>query len=220
MSSDVIRTDDDLRHWLEVEEWYMSSHTREWLARTPPHEAAETLARIAEGAEREPNTAWSAIATNIAMSGFSPGSAIAGPGPGIRKAGVRAALMLEKMGDPRSVAPLARSFAAPGNRQSPYQQVIEEALARALRHAHAEATALPPDARADVRDLIGRAWSARPGRDLSPAHAAIVDAALRLLAAQDAPDSAAAIRAVADDARGGRGANRARVRETARTLAA
>ena len=210
--SDVIRTDDDLKHWLEVEEWYMSSHTREWLQRTDPREASDALARVAEGADREPNTAWSAIATNIAMSGFAPGGAIAGPGPGTRKAGVRAALMLEKAGDPRAVAPLARAFAAPGSRQTQYQGLIEEALARAL----ARAEAISADDVADVLDLARRAWSSRPGRDLAPLHADIVASALPLLAPH--PSAAPLLRAIAaDDSRGAaaRGANRKRVREVA-----
>ena len=112
--NDPIQSEDELRYWLVNEDWYMSRHTREWLERTPPDEAADLLARIAQDANPEPRSAWSMFLTGIASSGFSPSNAIAGKGPDERKAGTRAALMLANLNDARCVAPLVRVFETNG----------------------------------------------------------------------------------------------------------
>src|SRR5690242_12732445 len=103
-----IESERDLRYWLTNEDWYMSSHTRRWLESTQLQEAADLLARIAEDANPEPRWGLSAFLSVLAVSGFSFTGAIAGKGPQIRKAGIRAALMLANLNDLRSIPPLVR----------------------------------------------------------------------------------------------------------------
>jgi hypothetical protein len=210
-----IRTDADLRHWLVLEDWYMSNHTRAWLQRTPPEQAADTLARIAADADREPRSPWSVIATGIATAGFTPSGAIAGSGPVNRKAGVRAALMLANLNDLRCIAPLARAFAPAGSRQGQYQELIEKALTRVLANAEGQAETQPYEP--EVQTLAREIWAeGGDGKDLSSAHAELLIAALRFLKTAGADLSVlnAIVKAPAKKP------SRSRVKETARALLA
>jgi hypothetical protein len=210
----AIRTEEDLRHWLEMEDWYLSRHTQEWLDRTPPSEAAEVLANIAEDADREPRGSWSGVAMAIATAGFSPSGAIAGKGPAKRKAGTRAALILADMGDLRSVPALARTF----DRQGKYQSLIESALLRILPAAEAEATGAAAKYAPAVLDLAERIRE-MSGRDLSPAHADLLIASLRFLNAAGSAPGRALLRTLAEAPPPPNGRpGRALVREAAREM--
>jgi hypothetical protein len=157
----------DLRYWLANEDWYMSRYTREWLERTPQKEATDALAQIAEDAVAEPRAPWAVVATIVASAGLATSDGIGGKGPGARKAGTRAALILADMQDARALPPLIRVFSTGGFLQSKYQDQIETALTQFL--AAAEAKNDPDIARyaGDIRALTERIWQSGERQDLS-----------------------------------------------------
>ncbi|MES2459931.1 MAG: hypothetical protein V4671_05050 [Armatimonadota bacterium] len=216
----AIQPDTDLRYWLANEDWYMSRYTREWLERTPPEIAADTLAAIAEDAVAEPRAPWAIVATVVASAGLATSDGIGGKGPGSRKAGTRAALILAERGDSRAIPPLVRVFSTGGFLQSKYQSQIETALAKLLESADAP-SGLPTYA-GDIRTLAECIWQSGERQDLSPAHADLLLAAIRTLDAIGGPAELAIIRAIAESTAGNvaRQPQRARVKAVAENLIA
>jgi len=207
---------DDLRYWLANEDWHMSAYTRNWLARTAPDVASDLLANIAEDARAEPRAPLSVLSTLFASSGMATSDAIAGKGPGSRRAGARAALMLARMGDARAIAPLARVFDLGWLWQSKYQEEVEAALTLLL----SDTPTNPLDRRYEIelRTMAWRAWGAGgEQRDLSPSLTGLLLAALPHLNAYGDEPNIALLQTIAE-ARRARGANRARVREGAQAL--
>lgn len=173
-------THEDLRYWLGNEEWYPSRFTQNWLKSTPPDEAAETLTHIAEDAQPQPRGFFSRFALAFATTGFATSSGIAGGGPTARKVGVRAALLLASMKDPRAITPLVRVFDPYGFWQSPYQEEIESALIRLLSEATEQGKA--SDFQEDVRLLVNRTLpERRKQRELSGSLTNLLIASLRYL---------------------------------------
>jgi hypothetical protein len=123
--------------------------------------------------------------------------------------------MLARMGDARAIAPLARVFDTGWLWQSKYQADVEAALTRLLTGAAGWPEARPYEA--DVRQLAERVWGSgrQLATDLTPAHAALLMAALPYLHAGGAA-SAALVDAIA--AAPVKGARRTEVREAARQL--
>ena len=174
-----VKSDADLRYWLANEDWYMSRYTREWLDRTPADTAANTLAEIAEDAVAEPRAPWAVVATIVASAGLATSDGIGGKGPGARKAGTRAALILADMQDGRAIPALIRVFSTGGFLQSKYQDQIETALTKyfsteengpeVARHA------------GDIRLLVERIWQSGERQDLTTSLADLLVAALHSL---------------------------------------
>lgn len=175
----AVSAEEDLRYWLANEDWYPSQYTRQWLERTPAEEAADTLAHVAEDAQPEPRAFWSVAITFLSIAGLTTSDGIAGSGPGARKAGTRAALLLIERDDPRGVAPLARVFSTDGILQSKYQEQIEQALTVFLSRNEAQAKDAPY--LADLRTLAHRLWQVGSLRDLSQARADLLLVLLRFL---------------------------------------
>jgi len=171
----------ELRYWLANEDWYQSQYVRQWLARTPPHEAAEVLARIASDAEAEPTDFFSVAATVVATSGFATSTGIAGGGPDARRAGTRAALMLADLNDARCIPPLVRVFYTGGVLRNKYSDLIEAALLRFLTEAEKQGNADLSPIAPDLRLLADRVWHFEARRDLGPARADLLAVTLRLL---------------------------------------
>jgi hypothetical protein len=209
----AILSEEDLRYWLTNEDWYFSQHTRAWLERTPRGEAAEVLARVAADAALEPRTVGNFFATLVTTAGLTPAGAIAGVGPHERKAGTRAALLLAHLGDARAVPALARVWDARESRRSQYHELIEKALTVYLSEpAHDGDLAEHAET---LRDLARRLWQPEtPRRDLTAPTADLLIAALRPLAAMNAPEDRALLREIADAE--GHGPNRQRVRDAVR----
>jgi hypothetical protein len=216
--SAVTTPDADLRYWLANEDWYMSRYTREWLQRTPGDEASDTLAAIAVDAVAEPRAPWAVMATVVASAGLATSDGIGGKGPGARKAGTRAALILAELNDLRCISPLVRVFSTGGFLQSKYQSQIESALFQVLsgiENTHDSARYTP-----DVRELVERIWKSGERRDLSPAHADLVIAGIKFLHNVGGPDNLATVHAIISDqsASAARQPQRARVKQAAELL--
>jgi hypothetical protein len=195
---------DELRYWLANEDWYTSQYTRRWLDKTPPEQAANVLAHIAEGADAEPRAGWGAVVTAMANSGFFPSDAIAGGKPQARKAGTRAALLLAEKGDPRCVAPLLRVYG-----QGKYAEQVRSALTGFLAGVP-DPAAVRPCVPA-LRALAEQVWQyGGTARDLAPADAALLVAVLRCLNPAADPADAALARSFVP-AQPARQPNRARV---------
>lgn len=204
---------EDLRYWLANEDWDMSRFTRRWLERTPPGEAADTLAEIAEGARPEPGSLLYRLVLVVALSGFA--NSVAGVAE--RKAGIRAALLLANLGDDRCVAPLVRVFDPYGFWQSRYEAQIERALTRFLAAA-ADGGGDAGRHAADVRLLVERAWRGGRGGDLRGSIAELLLAAVHYLrVARGAEGDDALLRGIAGASLPNpeHQPNRARVRDAA-----
>jgi hypothetical protein len=130
-AADQLKT---LRYWLATEDIYTSTYVREWLERTPVEEAADVLARIAENAQPEPHSLWYMFSRGFTMM-FTTSEIISDKSPAGRKAGIRAALLLADMDDPRCLPPLARAFETTAFWEGKYQEAIEETLLRFLSEA-------------------------------------------------------------------------------------
>jgi len=208
----VVRFDDhDLRYWLANEDWDMSQYTRRWLERTAPTEAADVLAKIAEGAQPEPSSLLYRLVLVVALSGFA--NSVGGVAE--RKAGVRAALMLARLGDRRAVAPLTRVFDPYGSWQSKYQRNIEGALTRLLTDAARTDGAAHLD---EVTHLVARTWPAdgKVRADLTPALAELLVACVGYLRAAGSASASTALRSLASrTVDSARHPNRARVQGAA-----
>ncbi len=206
----------ELRHWLSIEDWYPSAYTRSFLERTPKEEAADLLAHIAQDADCETPTLWWAIIMAFMASGFTTSAGVMGRRSTDIKAGIRAALLLASLNDPRSIAPLARVWQSVSWKQSKYQDDVEAALIRMLRFA--SESGYPYRYSPDVSHLVSRIWEAHPRGDLTMKQTDLLLAALHYLAAQDEEENHAAVEYVTNQA--AKGANRILVRDTARTLLA
>ena len=211
--------DTDLRYWLANEDWYPSRYTQQWMARTPKSEAADTLAAISEDAIAEPRAPWAVAATIVASAGLATSDGIGGKGPGSRKAGTRAALMLAEMGDARAIAPLVRVFTTGGFLRSKYQEQIEAALTKLLTGAtdSLELAANAPD----IRTLADRIRHSHNDRgDLPEVHTNLVIAAIRVLHAIGGAENTALLRTLAEDAVSspGKRPNRVKIQQTAASL--
>jgi hypothetical protein len=203
----------ELRYWLANEDWHMSAYTRNWLARTPPDAAADILADIAEDARAEPRAPLSVLTTVFASSGMATSDAIGGKGPGARRAGARAALMLARMGDIRAIAPLIRIFDLDWLWQSKYQTEVEAALTRLLPNTGPETRRYETE----IRQLAERIWDfGRPRRDLSPSLTELLLVILSCLPAADGEPNQTLLQTIAGATV--KGANRQRVQEAARAL--
>lgn len=189
--------DHTLRYWLANEDWDMSQYTRNWLECTPPSDAADVLAGIAEGAQPEPSSPLYRVVLAVALSGFA--NSVAGVGE--RKAGVRAALMLARLGDHRAIAPLTRVFDPYGSWQSKYQRGIESALARLLSDAVADGGASATHVE-DVVRLVARTWplDGKTRQDLTPSLTALLLACIAYLCAAGGGDARVTLRSLASRA--------------------
>lgn len=180
MSSHRASGEPDLRHWLANEDWYPSQFTRDFFERTPPVQANDELARIAEDADLEKLTPWSLFTIGFALAGFTMSFGLAGPSINDRKAGIRAALYLAERGDVRAVPALARVWSKGGLLASRYQEQIDRALTQFLQNT-------PPSTTEAYRDaldaLAQRVWTARGRRDLTEADAGLLLALLPHLSA-------------------------------------
>ncbi len=207
----------ELRYWLANEDWYISQYARQWLLRTPPQEAADVLARIAEDAQAEPRSFFSVAATVIATSGFATSTGIAGEGPDARRAGTRAALMLANLQDARCLPPLVRVFHTGGFLQSKYREMIEAALLRFLTEAEGRADVLPFVS--DIRSLAEGIWGRENERhDLSPAFKNLLIVALRWLQAANGEADRALLTAIATRAVADKQTNRQEAKQIAAGL--
>lgn len=175
---------DELRlvmYWLANEDLYTSDSVRIWMDRNPPETVADDLARLAANAQPEPRSFWYGLFRGFMMA-FGTSDAVSEKGPGGRKAGVRAALLLARMGDLRSLPPLVRAFETHWNRKGKYQDSIERALLGLVENS----TGMP-ETRAYAQDtamLLERIWRSG-GTDLSPQSADLAIAAVRALAASE-----------------------------------
>jgi predicted nucleic acid-binding protein len=215
----VLNTSDaDLRYWLANEDWYMSRYTREWLQRTPSDEATDTLAAIAEDAVAEPRAPWAVMATVVASAGLATSDGIGGKGPGARKAGTRAALLLAERNDPRCIPPLVRVFSTGGFLQSKYQSQIESALLRVLSSQDMKQSLTPYAP--DIRELVERIWKNGERRDLPAAQADLVIAAIHFLYNVSGTENTELVRGIASrhTANTARQPHRARVKQAAELL--
>ena len=198
-----------LRYWLANEDWYISSHTRDWLVRTPPEEAARTLAEIAESAGLERGGLLSLAQTLLAAFSIS-GSVTTGPAS--RKAGIRAAIMLGRMKDARAISPLARVYTPshPGK----YHKLIEEALTDAISHGDSQTIRSQVSIVEGLAEII---WtSVRAGRDFDNTRADLLIAAMSALVQPGAKSASGIVRMVAESR--SEKPNRVRAREAAREL--
>lgn len=222
--NDPIRSENDLRHWLASEDVYMSQHTRQWLERTAPPEAADILARIAQDANREARGSWTRMLSDFAGVLFLPSGTLANKGFNVRKAGLRAALMLADRNDPRCIAPLARAFQTASEKQTKYQKATEAALIRCLARAaasHGEAAegTPPPCAAPDLRALAERIWnSGGIRRDLPRVFSDVLLLAIGLARRWGGEPDIALLQSIAgtDLKNPSRVPNRARVKEATR----
>ena len=185
MSVPATETESQLRRWFVHEDIYLSAFTRQWLERTPPDEAADLLAHIAQDAQLEGLSLLALLARSFALAGFSPSLAIAGGGVYARKAGIRAALLLASLNDARALTPLARLWSVNPLNQSKYHDKIEWSLVVLLSDDFT-----PDELRLHVpavADLARRVWNVGlPRRDLTPQRAALIRAALTSVARTDA----------------------------------
>ena len=168
-----------LHYWLANEDVYTSDYVRNWLTRTPPRQAMDTLARIAENARPEPHSMLYAIFRGMLMI-FTTSETVSETGPAGRKAGLRAALLLAQHGDVRCIAPLVRVFETGWLWPGKYQEDIETALTRFL-----SASGDQPEVRRyadDLRRLAERLWRSGGGRrELPEPHALLLIAILNSL---------------------------------------
>lgn len=171
---------EELEYWLSNEDWYKSRFTQNWLKRTPPEVAVEVLAPLAAKADLEPRNPWAMFVRGFVASGFSATSAIAGQKIRLRRAGVRAALLLAELNDARAIPALTRVFEANRNWQHKYQELIEDALIQFLSTGENIARASPYAGH--LRDLAQRIWeSSSDRRDLSHRYMEVLLSLVRAL---------------------------------------
>jgi hypothetical protein len=209
-----VQSEEDLRYWLAHEDWYMSSHTREWLERTPTGQAAAVLERIARDADPEPAATTRSVLMGI-LNAFSVSGELGRKDIQKRNAGARAAIMLaDNLDDARCIPPLVRVFQTDGRRQSKYQELVETALTRFL--SEASGPEIAPYAE-DIRSLAERIREFSGGqRDLSPVFTDLLLAALRCLRALGGEPDLALLRAIAEAPE--TKPNRLRAKQAARAL--
>lgn len=174
----MTETEETLRYWLAQEDVYPSRYTQNFLRNTPETEANDTLTGIAFDAEPEPHSYLAMLYTAFATVGFMPS---AGGRIPRRKAGVRAAMLLADRNDYRCVAPLVRVFETDAVWQNRYQTQIVSALTHFFA-GNAGRISLPEVTR-DAERVAGRVWNHAPRRDLPPAWARLLVAALRFVRA-------------------------------------
>lgn len=159
----------------------MSHSTREWLKRTPPEQALDILAKIAEDAQPDRQSFLQYFLT-LLLASFATSDGL-NPKAVARRVGTRAAMMLADRDDPRCLPPLVRVFELNIMRQSNYQARIEKSLLRYLSNVVEQeggVAALRPYEE-DLRTLVTRIW--RDGRkELSPVLTEMLIVTLRSLA--------------------------------------
>lgn len=208
-----VQSEEDLRYWLAHEDWYMSSHTREWLERTPLPEATAMLDRIAGDADPEPPATSRSLLMGI-LNAFSVSGELGRKDIQKRSAGTRAAVMLANLDAARCIPPLVRVFQTDTRRQSKYQELVETALTRFL--SGASAPEIEPYA-GDIRSLAERLREfGGEQRDLPPVFTDLLLAALRCLHALGGEANLALLRAIAEAPE--TKPNRLRAKQAARAL--
>jgi hypothetical protein len=213
MAGDISKSEVDLRYWLYEEDIYTSRHTREWLARTDPREAAELLERIAQDAEIERLSPLKEFLMGMAVA-FTTSSNLLGNAHKARKCGVRAALILAEMGNPRAIPPLVRILETDGRPEGKYQPHVEAALLRLLASKESNLPRYVPQ----MRDMLERIWRRRGGKGDIPARlAALLEAALPHIRGSGDPESRELLDSLASSSATGR--NRAKIQQIARHAA-
>lgn len=191
----------------------MSRYTREWLERTPPDQAAEALARIAERAQAEPHSLVNQF-VGMLTAAFATSPNLEG-GRVARRVGTRAALALASLDDARSIPPLVRVFEPKPLWQGKYQELVEKALAALLSQLVGRPK-LHPYAD-DLRKLVQRIWNTgRPAQNLSEGVVEVLIAALRCLHALGEPSDLTLLQSIAAGAETNPG--RRRVQEAVQAL--
>ncbi|MDX1931182.1 MAG: hypothetical protein SFU56_01115 [Capsulimonadales bacterium] len=204
----------ELRYWFNIEDWYPSTYTKNFLARTPREDASDLLAHIAQDAECQTPTVWWVVLMAFLASGFSTSTGVAGRKITDKRAGIRAALHLSTLDDPRAIAPLARVWQTDSWKKSKYQDEVETALIRLFERTRA--TDYAHGYSPDVTELVYRAWKADRWHDLSNRRTDLLLAALHYLGGRSEEEERAAIRFIADQKT--QRPNRTLVRDTAREL--
>ena len=199
-----------LRFWLASEDIYTSPFVSHWLERTPKQRAADVLAEVSIHAGKEPR-ALIPMMLSAYMMAFSTSEVVTDKSPAGRKSGVRAAMLLANLEDPRCIAPLVRVFEPHWYWAGKYQETIEKAL---LKYLNGEAAQNDPGLAGfapDLQRLIERIWRSGGGRrDLTPRLADLAVAALQTLNQTD-PNAAKTISAMLSTSRSNL-PNRSRVR--------
>lgn len=168
-------SESQLRRWLIHEDVYLSRTTREWLKNTDPEISTGMLSDVARDAELESAHPIALLLRGFVLAGFSPSMAILGGSVYDRKAGIRAAILLGRMGDIRALAPLMRLWTDKSSIKSKYHNDIESILTRLL--AESEQNELRPHFDS-IEDLIRRIWKAHSSSDLSPEQTVLIIAGL------------------------------------------
>lgn len=181
-------SESQLRRWLIHEDVYLSRHTREWLKTTPPEVAADMLARIAQDAALESAHPVALFLRGFVLAGFTPSMAILGGSVYDRRAGIRAAILLGRLGDPRAIEPLSRLWTDNRIIKSKYHNDFEAILIHLLRHITPEEIVPYADA---LYDLLRRIWKSRPYRDLTASETELLLAGLGALPAAARTENAA-----------------------------
>jgi len=168
-----------LQYWLANEDVYTSDYVRKWLERTPPERAADTLASIAQYAQPESHSFWWMMFHGLTTM-LTTAEIISENSPAGRKMGVRAAMLMANLHDPRACAPLVRVFETHWFWEGKYQAAIETALLRLL--ADPESVLNGSLSHSDLRELAARIWRTGNHRqELSSRRSDLLIAALHRL---------------------------------------
>ncbi len=169
-----------LQYWLANEDVYTSAYVRKWLERTPPEEVADTLAQIAEYAHPESRSFFSMFFHGL-ISMLTTAEIISEKSPAGRKIGIRSAMLLANLNDPRALAPLVRVFETHWFWRGKYQSAIEAALLHLLAGAPEGLDWTPY--RADLRAVAENIQQISKGRqELTVRQANLLIGALRHMA--------------------------------------
>lgn len=203
-----------LQYWLANEDVYTSAYVRKWLERTPPDEAADTLASIARYARPEPHSLLWMLFHGLTAT-LTTAEIISENSPAGRKAGIRAAILLASLNDSRALPPLARVFETHWFWESKYQAAIEGALLRLLTEVPGDTDLRPY--REDLLQVAGRIWQVGGGRaELSARRADLLIALLQRLAPITGEAEAALLKTIVSAE--ARTPQRSRVKEAAAKL--
>lgn len=204
-----------LQYWLANEDVYTSAWVRKWLERTPPQEAADTLAVIAEYANPEPHSLVRMYLHGL-IAMLTTAEIISENSPAGRKSGIRAALLLSSKNDLRALAPLVRVFERHWFWKGKYQDAIEGALLHLVSQGPEGADWASH--RVALRTLAEAIPHIGNGRqELSARQADLLIAVLQRLAAMADADTGAVLQTIASAE--ARTPQRVRVQEEARRLA-
>ena len=169
-----------LRYWLANEDIYTSAYVRKWLERTPREAAVDTLAEMARTARPESHSLLRMMFHALTAM-LTTAEIISDNSPAGRKAGIRAAMLLAGMNDPRALPPLARVLETHWFWEGKYQAAIEAALLRLLADVP-ETLDLSPY-RTDLRKIVEDLLQFGHGKqEISSRRADLLIAALKRLA--------------------------------------